>query len=64
MELRKWPYIEDVKIPHIISDDDLLIGTNASKLMEPWQVINSREGEDGPYAIRTLVGNKWSVMGK
>lgn len=31
-----------------------MIGTNASKVMEPWEVINSR-GE-GPYAVRTLLG--------
>ncbi|KAK0137844.1 hypothetical protein N1851_025926 [Merluccius polli] len=60
-ELRKWPYLEDVKIPHINADVDLLIGTNASKLMEPWEVINSREGEEGPYAIRTLLG--WVING-
>ncbi|XP_052407932.1 uncharacterized protein LOC127953079 [Carassius gibelio] len=59
-ELRKWPYLEDVKIPHINADVDLLIGTNASKLMEPWEVINSCEGE-GPYAIRTLLG--WVING-
>ncbi|KAK0131366.1 hypothetical protein N1851_033909 [Merluccius polli] len=60
-ELRKWPYLEDVKIPHINADVDVLIGTNASKLMEPWEVINSREGEEGPYAIRTLLG--WVING-
>jgi len=65
-ELRKWTYLEDVKIPHINADVDLLIATTASKLMGPWEVINSREGEDGTYAIRnfTGVGNKWSVTGK
>lgn len=59
-ELRKWPYLKEVKIPHINADVNLLIGTNASKLMEPWEVINSREGE-GPYAIRTLLG--WVING-
>ena len=53
-ELSKWPYLRDVTIPHITADVDLLIGTNASKLMEPWNVINS-QGE-GPYTIRTLLG--------
>lgn len=38
---------------------DLLIGTNASKLMEPWEVINSVG--DGPYAIKTLLG--WVING-
>ncbi|XP_062415351.1 uncharacterized protein LOC134107519 [Pungitius pungitius] len=60
-ELRKWPYLDDVKIPRINADVDLLIGTNASKLMEPWKVINSRDGEDGPYAIKTLLG--WVING-
>lgn len=60
-ELRKWPYLKSVKIPHVDADVDLLIGTNASKLMEPWEVINSREGEEGPYAIRTLLG--WVING-
>lgn len=46
-ELRKWPHLKDVKIPHLNPDVNLSIGTNASKLMEPWEVINSRE--DGPY---------------
>ena len=43
-----------MRIPYINTSIDLLIGTNASKLMEPWEVINSRE--DGPYVIRTLLG--------
>lgn len=61
MELRKWPHLETVKIPHLKAGVDLLIGTNASKLMEPWEVINSREGENGNYAIRTLLG--WVING-
>lgn len=59
-ELRKLPYLEDVKITHINADVDLLIGTNASKLMEPWEVINSCEDEV-PYAIGTLLG--WVING-
>lgn len=53
-EQEKWPYLKEVKIPHFTHDVDLLIGTNGSKLMEPWEVINSLE--DGPYAVRTLLG--------
>lgn len=41
------------------ADVDLLIDTKASKLIEPWKVINSR-GE-GPYAVRALLG--WVVNG-
>lgn len=33
---------------------DLLIGTNASKVLEPWEVVDSQG--DGPYAVRTLLG--------
>lgn len=55
----KWSYLKGVKIPQIPADVDLLIGTNASKVMEPWEVINS-DG-DGPYAVRTLLG--WVVNG-
>lgn len=58
-ELSQWPYLKDIQIPHIKADVDLLIGTNASKLMEPWEVINSRS--DGPYAIKTLLG--WVING-
>ncbi len=58
-ELAKWTYLKDVHIPRIDSDVDLLIGTNASRLMEPWYVINS-QGK-GPYAVRTLIG--WVING-
>ena len=58
-ELAKWLYLKDIQIPRITADVDLLIGTNASKLMEPWDVINSRN--DGPYAVRTLLG--WVING-
>lgn len=58
-ELSKWSYLKDVRIPRISAGVDLLIGTNSSRLMEPWEVINS-EGE-GPYAVRTLLG--WVING-
>jgi hypothetical protein len=51
VELNKWPYLQGIRIPRIAANVDLLIGTNASKLMEPWEVINSHG--DGPYAVRT-----------
>ena len=37
----------------------MLLGTNAPKVMEPLEIINS-QGE-GPYACRTLLG--WVVNG-
>lgn len=58
-ELSNWPYLDRVKIPHIEADVDLLIGANASQVMEPWEIINSHG--NGPYAFRTLVG--WVVSG-
>lgn len=58
-ELTKWPYLNGIQIPCIRADVDLLIGTNASKLMEPWEVINSHE--DGPYAVKTVLG--WVING-
>ncbi len=39
-ELAKWSYLKNVQIPRINTHVDLLIGTNASRLMEPWEVIN------------------------
>lgn len=58
-ELAKWPYLNSIHIPRIQADVDLLIGTNASRLMEPWEVINGYG--DGPYAIKTLLG--WVING-
>lgn len=37
----------------------MLIGTNAPKLLEPWEVINSQG--NGHYAVRTVLG--WVVNG-
>lgn len=57
--LKKWPYLNNVDIPEIHAEVELLIGTNASKLLEPWEVVNSQG--DGPFAIKTLLG--WVVNG-
>ncbi len=58
-ELAKWPYLDGVVLPRIQAEVELLIGTNASKLLEPWEVVNSHG--DGPYAIKTLLG--WVING-
>ena len=58
-DISKWPYLQNIKLPTIDADIGLLIGTNAPKVMEPQQVINS-QGE-GPYAVKTLLG--WVVNG-
>ena len=57
-KLTKWPYLKELKIALINSDVDLLYDTNASKLMEPWEMVQPRR-----RALRhqnlTGVGNKW-----
>lgn len=53
-DLTQWPYLEHIEIPEIDSNVELLIGTNASKLLEPWEIVNS-QGE-GPFAVKTLLG--------
>lgn len=51
--------MQDIKIHGIDSGIDLLIGKNASKVLEPWELVNSQG--DGPYAVRTLLG--WVIYG-
>ena len=59
-DLKKWPYLSRVSLPNPKAMEvGILIGNNAHKAMEPWDVINSQD--DGPYAIRTCLG--WVVNG-
>lgn len=58
-DLKDNPYLESIRIPSINAEVELLIGVNASNLMEPWEIINS-QGK-GPYAVKTLLG--WVVNG-
>lgn len=58
-DLAKWPYLSKVKIPSLKANFGLLIGSNAPRMLEPWEVINSQG--DGPYAIRTALG--WVING-
>lgn len=58
-DLTQWAYLNKVQLPSISAKVELLVGTNAPKLLEPWEVINS-QGE-GPYAVKTLLG--WVVNG-
>lgn len=51
-DLIKLPYLSSVHIPSIQAEVDLLIGTNAPKLLGPWEAINSQH--NGPYAVRTV----------
>lgn len=57
--INKWKYLHEVKIPQLDADIELLVGTNAAKLMEPWRIINSRGSE--PYAVKTPLG--WVING-
>ena len=41
-DLAKWSYLAKVKIPSIKANVDLLIGSNAPKMLEPWEVVNSQ----------------------
>ncbi|XP_032416528.1 uncharacterized protein LOC116718567 isoform X3 [Xiphophorus hellerii] len=58
-DIDKWPYLQSIKLHDIDADVDLLIGTDAPKVMEPWELINSQE--EGPYAVWTRVG--WVING-
>lgn len=58
-DLANWSYLSKVHIPDLKASVGLLIGTDAPKILEPWEVINSRG--NGPYAIRTVLG--WAVNG-
>ncbi len=57
--LARWSYLSAIQIPCIKANVDLLIGSNAPKLLEPWDVVNSCGG--GPYAIKTVLG--WVING-
>ena len=46
-------------MPEIDAEVELLIGVDAPKVIEPWQIINSQV--NGPYAVKTLLG--WMVNG-
>lgn len=59
MDIEKWRYLSQVKIPDIDANVGLLIGSNAPEILEPKQVIPSQNG--GPYATRTTLG--WMVNG-
>lgn len=53
-DIERWDYLKDIRIPELEAEVEILIGTNAPKLMEPWEIINSKG--DGPFAVKTLLG--------
>ena len=58
-DLARWSYLKDVKLQELDAEVELLIGVNAPKALEPWQIINSQD--NGPYAVKTVFG--WTVNG-
>ncbi|KAK7909879.1 hypothetical protein WMY93_014563 [Mugilogobius chulae] len=58
-DIERWDHFKPIRIPELDADVELLIGTNAAKLMEPWEIINSKN--NGPYAVKTLLG--WVING-
>ncbi|KAI2661009.1 UvrABC system protein B [Labeo rohita] len=58
-DVDKWPYLSEVKLPQIDAGVEILIGNKEYKLLEPWQVINSKH--NGPYAVKTALG--WILNG-
>lgn len=58
-DVKRWNHLSKVHIPSINANVDMLIGTNAPKILEPWEIVNSCG--NGPYAIRTVLG--WVING-
>lgn len=58
-DVDKWPYLGEVRLPHIDAGVELLIGTREHKVLEPWKVIHSQA--NGPYAVKTALG--WILNG-
>lgn len=58
-DIANMSYVRNIKLNNMDAEVDLLIGTDAPKVMEPWELINS-QGE-GPYAVQTRVG--WVITG-
>lgn len=58
-EVEKWPYLREVRLPHIEAEVELLIGTKEYTILEPWKVIPSED--NGPYAVKTALG--WILNG-
>lgn len=52
-DISKWLYQSRMNISCIQAEADLLIGSNAAKMLEPWEIINSHE--NGQCAIRTAL---------
>ena len=60
-ELRKWPHLASIEVPKINADIGLLIGNDNPIAIEPFKIINSPKGTNGPYAVLTRLG--WFISG-
>lgn len=58
-DVERWPHLLKVNFPSIKANVNILIGTNAPRLLEPWEIVNSCG--DGPNAIRTVL--EWVING-
>lgn len=58
-DIQRWPHLKKIQLDEIDADIELLIGVNAPKVTEPWQIIYS-EG-NGPYLVRTVL-RMWSMV--
>ena len=60
-DLDKWDHLRNLDLPVIdCTHVDLMIGTNAPQVHEPWEIRNST-GKNVPYAEKTKLG--WVVKG-
>ena len=58
-DIEQWSHLKHIHLPQVEAGIELLIGTNVPRALEPLEVVCSVN--DGPYAIRTLLG--WTVNG-
>ena len=58
-DIQAWPYLHNLRLPHINADIGLLIGNYVHEAFEPWTVIHSQS--NGPNALKTILG--WIVNG-
>ncbi|XP_051776177.1 uncharacterized protein LOC127526093 [Erpetoichthys calabaricus] len=58
-DIDKWAYLKEVRLTHIDSEVDILIGINYPEIFKELRTIPSQGG--GPYAMKTALG--WVVGG-
>lgn len=58
-DIEQWSHLNNVHLPKIESEIELLIGLDVPRALEPLDVI--RSVGDGPYAVKTMLG--WTVNG-